>query len=148
MFCNCLMAMLLILSYSSSTLVMLTVYMYPENNQDDAAAGLGTCSVAHSRCISPAAMYHCICGVNFHTWSSSPFNITYALRRRDKIHHVKGCAVLKTLTKTKISTDPNQLLRAKYNPPHGPLTRVCAKSSSYSGFPYSAVSSEDSLLPS
>ena len=68
MFCNCLMAMLLILSYSSSTLVTLTVYMYPENNQDDAAAGLGTCSVAHARCISPVAMYHCICGVHFHRY--------------------------------------------------------------------------------
>ena len=87
------MALLLIVSYSSSILVTLAVNMYPQNNeQDDAAApSLEICMsdvpllvLGLSLLLQTIIAFVGMVSTDILTWSSSPFDITAAL-----VHHAQ-----------------------------------------------------------
>ena len=87
--CNCLMALLLIVSYSSSILVTLAVNMDPENN--DGIPRLEICMsdvpllvLGVSLLLQSIIAFAGMISTNILTWSSSQFDITAAL-----VHHAQ-----------------------------------------------------------
>ena len=92
-FCNCLMALLLIVSYSSSILVTLAVNMDPQNNeQSDAAApsseicmnDVPLLVLGVSLLLQTIIAFVGMISTDIQTWSSSPFDITASL-----VHHAQ-----------------------------------------------------------
>ncbi|KAL4082051.1 hypothetical protein V8B97DRAFT_157889 [Scleroderma yunnanense] len=97
--CNFLMALLLIISYSSSILVMLSVNMGPTSNEQGSAnppnleicmSGVPLLVLGVSLLLQAIIALAGMISTNILTWSSSPFDITAALVHNTQVIPVPG----------------------------------------------------------